>query len=452
MIEKKMKQARLIEGPVGKTLVNLTIPMIFGMVGLIIFNLTDTYFVGKLGADQLAALSFTFPVIFIINSVALGLGTGASVVISRAIGEGDQNKVRRLTTDSLLLSISIVIIFVSIGLFTINPLFTLLGASAEILILIKKYMVIWYVGMPFVVVPMVGNSAIRSTGDTKTPSVIMMIAASMNIIMDPLLIFGIGPFPALGIEGAAIATVIARFTTFSVAIYVLGFRDKMITTRFPSFQKVLASWQSVLFIGAPIAASRMVVPFSAGIITRLLSGFGNKVVAGFGVATRIEFFALAVILSLSTVYGPFVGQNLGAKKSKRIIQSIKLTNRFAILWGILLFIILGISAPYIAGIFSKDAEVISTIVTFLRIVPFAYSLNGVFFLSSTVLNVLKKPYHSAGLIAFQMFIVYIPLAFLGAKYFAIKGVFMATATAMLTGGIFSYIVMRKQLKAILVWN
>ena len=138
------KNARLTEGPVGKTLINLTIPMIFGMVGLIIFNLTDTYFVGKLGADQLAALSFTFPIIFIINSVALGLGIGASVVISRAIGEGDQNKVRRLTTDSLLLAISIVIVFVLAGLATIKPLFTILGASAEIIILIKQYMIIWY--------------------------------------------------------------------------------------------------------------------------------------------------------------------------------------------------------------------------------------------------------------------------------------------------------------------
>ena len=441
--------ARLTEGEVGKTLVNLTIPMIFGMVGLIIFNLTDTYFVGKLGAGELAALSFTFPVIFIINSIALGLGIGASVVISRAIGEGDQDKVRHLTTDSLSLSISIVLIFVIIGLLTIKPLFTLLGATPDILKLITQYMVIWYIGMPFVVVPMVGNNAIRATGDSKTPSVIMMIAATVNIIMDPLLIFGIGPFPALGIEGAAIATVIARFITFSVAIYVLGIREKMLSFKFRSLQKVIASWRAVLFIGAPIAASRMFVPVTIGVITRLLSGFGNNVVAGFGVASKIEFFASAAIFSLSAVYGPFIGQNLGAKKYDRILQSIKLTNRFALIWGILLFIILGLTAPFIAGIFSKDADVVNTIVTFLRIVPLAYGLNGIFLLSTTVLNVIKKPYHSAGIIAVQMFIIYIPLAFLGAKFFAVKGVFLATATAYLFGGFLAFTVMKKQLKSIL---
>ncbi|RKX88440.1 MAG: MATE family efflux transporter [Spirochaetes bacterium] len=445
------KNARLTEGPVGKTLINLTIPMIFGMVGLIIFNLTDTYFVGKLGADQLAALSFTFPVIFIINSVALGLGIGASVVISRAIGEGDQNKVRRLTTDSLLLAISIVIVFVLAGLATIKPLFTILGASAEIIILIKQYMVIWYIGMPFVVVPMVGNNAIRATGDSKTPSAIMMIAASMNIIMDPLLIFGIGPFPALGIEGAALATVIARFITFSVAIYVLGFREKMLSFKFLSFRKVLASWRAVLFIGAPIAASRMIIPFTAGIITRILSGFGNNVVAGFGVASRIEFFALAAVNSLSAVFGPFIGQNLGAKKSERIHLSIKLSTRFALIWGICLLVILGITAPFIASIFSKDIKVIKTIVTFLRIVPFAYGLNGIFLLSSTALNVLKKPYHSAGLVAVQMFIFYIPLAYLGSKFFGVQGVFLATAAAYILGGISAYLVMIRQIKKIVRW-
>jgi len=445
------KNARLIEGPVGKTLINLTIPMIFGMVGMIIFNLTDTYFVGKLGADQLAALSFTFPVIFIINSIALGLGIGASVVISRAIGEGDQNKVRRLTTDSLLLAISIVIVFVLAGLATIKPLFTILGASAEIIILIKQYMVIWYIGMPFVVVPMVGNNAIRATGDTKTPSAIMMIAATMNLIMDPLLIFGIGPFPALGIEGAALATVITRFTTFSVAIYVLGFREKMLSFKFLSFQKVLASWRAVLFIGAPIAASRMIIPLAAGIITRILSGFGNNVVAGFGVASRIEFFALAAVNSLSAVFGPFIGQNLGAKKSERIHLSIKLSTRFALIWGIFLFVILGITAPLIANIFSKDIKVIKTIVTFLRIVPFAYGLNGIFLLSSTALNVLRKPYHSAGLVAVQMFLFYIPLAYLGSRFFGVQGVFLATATAYILGGIAAYLVMIWQIKKIVRW-
>ena len=127
------KNARLIEGPVQKTLIRLTLPMVLGMLGMIIFNLSDTFFIGQLGTNQLAALTFTFPVVLVVGSLAMVLGIGASAVISRAIGEGNHDKVKRLTTDSLTLSLIFVGFFALFGLFTINPLFRLLGASGEIL-------------------------------------------------------------------------------------------------------------------------------------------------------------------------------------------------------------------------------------------------------------------------------------------------------------------------------
>jgi putative MATE family efflux protein len=225
----KNGKPKLIDGPVGKTLLNLTIPMVIGIMGIVAFNLVDTYFVGQLGTTELAALSFTFPVVFVIGSIALGLSMGTSAVISRAIGEGDRHKVQRLTTDALMLSLVIVISFAVAGLFTIEPLFKLLGASAEILPLIKRYMTIWYPGMMFVVIPMVGNGAIRASGDTKTPSMIMMAAVVVNLVLDPLLIFGIGPFPRWELEGAAVATVIARAVTMVISIRVLHWREKMIS-------------------------------------------------------------------------------------------------------------------------------------------------------------------------------------------------------------------------------
>ncbi len=446
MTDRRKNNARLTAGSVGKTLINLTIPMIFGMVGLVVFNLTDTFFIGKLGTDQLAALSFTFPVVFIINSLALGLGLGASAVISRAIGEGDFYKVRRLTTDSLLLALSIVIIFVIFGLLTIERLFLMLGATGQILNYIKQYMTIWYIGMPFVVVPMVGNNAIRATGDTKTPSIVMMIVAGMNIILDPLLIFGIGFFPEMGIKGAALATVFSRFTAFSVALWILVKREKMVTAKIESLHKILASWQNVLFVGIPIMASRIMVPLTTGIITKLLAGFGPKSVAGYGVASRLEFFALAFIFALASVLGPFVGQNIGAKKFGRIVESIKFSSRFALIWGVFLLISLNLFAVPISKLFNKDPEVVSTIVLYLSIVPISYGLNGVFQLCNTALNVIKKPYHAAGLIFIQMFVIYIPLAHLGVRFFEIKGIFFSTMISYSLGGIMSYIVLKKQLQ------
>ena len=132
-------------------------------------------------------------------SFSFGIGIGASAVISRAIGEGDQHRVRRLTTDSLLLVSLIIICVAAISFFSLGTIFTLIGATEESIQLIKEYMVPWLAGVVFVVIPIVGNSAIRATGDTKTPSWIMMIAAGVNTVLDPLLIFGYGPFPELGI-------------------------------------------------------------------------------------------------------------------------------------------------------------------------------------------------------------------------------------------------------------
>jgi len=434
----KNTRAKLIDGHIGKLLIKLTAPMIVGMLGMVAFNLVDTFFVGRLGATQLAALSFTFPVILVVNSIALGVGMGASAIISRAIGEGDTYKVRRITTDGLLLAVVLVFIFVIIGLSTIGPLFKLLGATPQVLPYIKQYMGIWYYGMFFVLIPMVGNNAIRATGDTKTPSAIMIVAVIMNFIMDPMLIFGLGPFPALGIRGAAISTVIARFSASVAATWVLVHRDRMVTFERTPFREIFASWKSILFIGIPIAGARMILPVSVGVMTRIISVYGPKAVAGFGVASRIEFFALAVIRALSSVFGPFIGQNLGAKLFDRVKRGLRLAELFSLVWGFGTFIVLFIFARPIAGIFNKDPLVTETIIKYLSIVPFGYGLQGVLLLCNVSLNVLQKPFHAAGLVTVQMFVLYIPLAYLGVQILQIQGAFIGITISYCISGVIAH--------------
>ncbi|MCD6329763.1 MAG: MATE family efflux transporter [Candidatus Cloacimonetes bacterium] len=442
----KNTRAKLIDGPIGKLLIKLTAPMIVGMLGMVAFNLVDTFFVGKLGATQLAALSFTFPIVLVVNSIALGVGMGASAIISRAIGEGDTYKVRRITTDGLLLAIVLVFIFVIIGLSTISPLFKLLGATTQVLPYIKQYMGIWYYGMFFVLIPMVGNNAIRATGDTKTPSAIMIVAVIMNFIMDPMLIFGLGPFPALGIRGAAISTVIARFSASVAATWVLVHRDRMVTFEKTPFREIFASWKSILFIGIPIAGARMILPVSVGVMTRIISVYGPKAVAGFGVASRIEFFALAVIRALSSVFGPFIGQNLGAKLFDRVKRGLRLAELFSLVWGFGIFIILFIFARPVAGIFNKDPLVVETIIKYLSIVPLGYGLQGVLLLCNVSLNVLQKPFHAAGLVTVQMFVLYIPLAYLGAQILQIQGAFIGITAAYCISGIIAHFFTENHIK------
>jgi len=308
-MEQKSKQASLTEGNLRRQIIHLSIPMMFGMLGISIFNIVDTIYVGRLGTGPLAALSFTYPVVLILNSIALGMGIGASSLISRALGRGDHHKVIRYATDSLILSFLFIVVFVILGELTIDPLFQILGAHGKILNMVKIYMRIWYAGLLFVVFPMVGNNAIRALGDTKTPGTIMMIAALVNMAVDPLLIFGIGPFPRWGIAGAAIATVFSRSITFSVAMYVLGKREKLLSLKKTTFKEILDSWKKVLFVGGPAAITRLIIPVAAGVITALLASIGTEAVAGFGSAVKFELFAVLFTMSRATVWTPFAGQN-----------------------------------------------------------------------------------------------------------------------------------------------
>jgi putative MATE family efflux protein len=439
----KTKQAKLTEGPIGRTLIRLTIPMLIAVLTMVAFNLVDTAFIGRLGTSELAAISFTFPVVLVISSLAQGLGVGASAVISRAIGGGDRYRVQRLTTDSLALAIIVVVFFVVVGLSTIDPLFGLLGATPELLPLIRQYMMLWYIGVIFVVIPMVGNAAIRATGDTRTPAIIMMVAAGVNIFLDPLLIFGLGILPGLGLTGAALATVVARATTMIASLWVLTRRERMLIWTWPGLREVWNSWKQVLFVGLPAAGTNVLVPVSTGIITGMVASYGPEAVAALGVGTRVESLGLGVIMALSSVLTPFVGQNWGAGRLDRVRQSVRSTQHFSMLWGAALFLILAVLGRYIALLFNDDAAVVATLVDYLRIVPVSYGLLGLLMLGNAALNALNRPLQSALLTLLRLFVLYVPLAFAGSSLFGLRGIFGAAALANIIAGVAAYLWLRR---------
>jgi putative MATE family efflux protein len=438
---------RLTEGSVGGQLIKLTLPMVWGVFAVIAFNLVDTYFVGQLGTDQLAAMSFTFPVVMVFGSLAIGLGIGASSVIARAIGEGDRHKVQHLTTNSLTLSVFIVGLFVTIGLTTIDPLFQLLGASAQLLPYIHEYMEIWYLGMICLVVPMVGNSAIRAAGDTQIPSLIMTLAALVNIGLDPVLIFGWGGIPALGLKGAALATVVSRSTTLIASLMVLHFRERMILWSLSCFKQVWRCWQEILKVGLPAAGTNVITPISIGVITSLLAQYSPETVAGFGISSRIEAFALIVLMALSATIGPFVGQNWGAKQYGRVNLALRLSFIFCIGWGIFLAVILWVGAPWIITRFDNNAEVVATATQYLRLVPISYGAQGLFIVANSAFNALGKPITALILTLTRMLFLYIPLAYLGSFILGLRGIFIAALLANFVVGSASFMWSKKLCQA-----
>lgn len=443
---RRKRSARLLEDPIVATLTRLTGPMVIGSLALAAFNLTDTWFVSRLGTVPLAAMSFTFPVVLLVNSMALGLGVGTAAVISRTIGSGDHERVRRLTSDALVLGVLVAGVLVTIGLLTMDPVFRLMGAEGEVLVLVKRYMSIWYPGMLFVVIPMVGNSAIRATGDTLTPGLVMVTAFLVNVVLDPVLIFGLGPFPRMELAGAALATVIARAVTLGVALWVLGRREKMLTSTSPKdLREVIRSWGELLYVGLPTAGTNVILPLAAGVITGMVARFGPHAVAALGVGTRVDQLAMTLIIALSSVLGPFVGQNLGAGRIDRVRAGVRSAQRFALIWGAGVFVVLQVGARPLAGLFSQEPEVVRLAALYLHLVPLGYGLFGVLQLSNMTFNVIHRPFNAAGLVILQTFLLAVPLAALGATLLGPPGVFGALPVANLTAGTLAFLWLRRVL-------
>ncbi len=442
----KAKQRDLTEGPITPLLMKLTWPMVLGMLGMVMFNLADTYFIGKVGVDELAAMGFTFPVVMVVSSLALGVGIGTSSLISRSIVTKPHSTLKIYASEALLLGLTIIVVMVTVGQLTIKPLFRALGASADVIPLIYDYMSIWYWGMIFVVVPMVGNNIIRATGDTFTPGMFMTASAVTNIILDPFLILGYGPFPALSMKGAAIATVVGRGVGLVLTLYVLIRREKLLTVFLPRIKEILRTWRKILYIAGPATASILITPLSIGIVTRIIAKFGEEAVAAFGVVSRMEMFSLILVNALGSVMIIYAGQNWGKGKVKRLMNGFNIGTAFALGWGLLLFLVAQLWAEPISSVFSDNGKVIRITADYLLIVSFSYGFQGILMVGINVFNGINKPLPSAGLTALRMFGLYVPLAWLASIYWNLTGVFWAAFLANILTGTLTFLWLKFYLK------
>lgn len=420
----KANHIDFLNDPVVSTLKNMTVPVIYGMILLMTFNLVDTFFVGLLGTQPLAAISFTFPVTFTVISLMIGLGIGTSAVIAKLLGKGDHQLAKSTASISLYLGAVVVIALSFIGYFFIDEIFTLLGASSSSLIFIHQYMDVWYLGSIFLIGPMIGNAILRASGDTKTPSIVMGSAGIINACLDPLLIFGYGPIPPLGMQGAAIATLISWAFGFCFVIYILLFKKKLIVLKLPAITGVMYSVKQIAKIGFPAAGANMLTPLAAAVMTAIVARYGESAVAAFGVGSRLESIACLVILAMSMTLPPFISQNFGAGKMDRVEGSYKSSIKFVLKWQILIYIIMVLLAPWIAGAFAKEQQVADIITLFILVLPLGYGFQGVIILTNSSFNALHKPMVALILSVVRLFICYVPFAYVGSLFFDLEGLFI----------------------------
>lgn len=426
------------------------VPMALGMVALISYNIVDTYFVGRLGTLELAAISFTFPVGFIVGAVTMAFGIGTSSVCSRLFGANKLEDVERVAIHTIMLGAVTGLCVVTIGLLTIDPVFTLLGADATTLPVIHRYMRIYYWSGLFLVIPMITNSVLRASGNAKTPAMLMTGSAILNAILDPILIFGLFGFPRLEVEGAAISTVVANIATMSASISIIVFREHLVTFRHLWPRLILDSWGRVLHVGLPSMTSSLIAPLTTAFITYQVAQFGQEAVAGFGVASRMEGLSLLVMMALGGAITPYVGQNFGAQRYDRVKDGVRWAQRFSMIYGLTVAAILAATSGHIAQFFTEDPTAVSTANLHMRIVPLSYFMLGFAMIANGAFNAIGKPLPAMFVSLTRTILLYAPLAFILARLFGLVGVFAAACTANLIAGTVGFLWFRQAFKHVVV--
>lgn len=420
----------LLEGPIAATLLRKTLPVIGGMIAMLSFNLVDTWFISRLGTEELAAVSFTFPVVFTVISLAIGLGIGTSAVVGRRLGRGEFTAVRRRSTDAALLGLVVGVLMTLLGLATLEPLFRLLGADDTLLPHIRDYMGVWYFGAAAMIVPRVLNSILRAHGNTVTQGLMMGLAALVNVVLDWWLIFGVGPIPAMGVFGAALATVLSWGLMAVTLVFQRELRGLFdLAGLTPA--GLLDSWRELGRIAGPAALTSVFTPLAMGLLTRIVAGHGHHAVAGFGVGTRIEAFAQIAVLGLSMTLSPLVSQNAGAGQYDRVRRAIFGCFLFVLLWQLLVWAVLQGLAPWLVAGYAEREAVGEVLRTFLWLVPLGLGAQGVVILAVSSCNALHRPARAMRLSVVRLFVLSVPLAWLGGRLAGTTGIFSGMLVANL---------------------
>jgi putative MATE family efflux protein len=435
-----MSARDLTQGPVAGSLFKLTAPMMVGVSSNILVSMLEIGFIGQLGTEQLAAITFTFPLTMMLTSIALGIGIGTSSVIARSVGAGERVEVRRLGTHSLMLVAGSMAVLSLAAWLIIEPLFLALGATPQIMPHIHAYLNVFLPSVILFTVTMVAGNIMRANGNATIPGMVMTAGAGLHLALDPILIFGWFGLPRLELAGAAWAMAISRLVTAAVLLAYVSYGGMLLGQQVK--ERFVASCRRILHVGLPAIATQLIGPVSAAVITRMLAGHGEEVVAGFGVATRIEAVAVMLLFALSGSIGPFIGQNWGAGRPDRVREGLRVTFQFCLVWGLIAAVPLMLFGARVAGWVDNSAGVVETAAFYLMVVPWSYGLWGVLMMSSASFNALGKPIPSTVLSFTRMFLLYVPLALALNSALGFQGIFVAAALSNAAMGALGFLWLR----------
>ncbi|MCY4014429.1 MAG: MATE family efflux transporter [Gammaproteobacteria bacterium] len=422
------------EGPVARHLIRLGSFMAMGSLSMNASMFAEAIYLGMIGTQALAAMGVAFPVTITLFAFAGGIGTGASSVTARTIGAGDREGAALLITHSQFLALGTGIVLGALGVVYAYDIVSLIGATGDLRDLTTEYLTVYLLGFPAFMLSIVGSTLLRATGNAKSPGIIMTAGSVLQIVLGPPLIFGWFGMPGLGIAGAAWAYVISR--TLGMGLYiVLLLRARMVRW---SFVGMLDSWRRIMHVGGPAVASGLVMPAGMLIITRMLIGHGEAVVAGYNVASRVETLAHMILWSASSSVEPFVGQNWGARFYDRVKQALSLTHRFSLAWGVVTFVLMVLVGKSIVAVIDDNPTVIEVSVWFFYIIPLSIGFMGMTQIASSCFNALGKPTPSLVISLLRALVIIVPLAILGNYLYGYVGIFIATAVTNVVVGLLAW--------------
>lgn len=437
----------LTTGPVAGHLVRMTVPMIWGLLAVISVQLADTYFISLLGdTDVLAGISFTFPVTMLISHLTFGVNIALSSVVSRLIGAGKHDDVRRVVLHGFFMAFGASALIALLTFVLLEPVFTLLGADERTFPAIAAYMPLWLLASVIMSVPVNANSAMRAAGDTIRPAVIMVAIAVINFILDPVMIFGWFNFPAMGVKGAALSTLIAYATGAVIALRILIVKKNLVALDGLHCAAFRDSMKRLLVIAIPAGIANIIQPASGAFILAMLASHGSTAVAAYGVVTRVEALAFLIVLALAIGMAPIIGQNWGAEKRMRVLKTINLAIGFNLLWSAFAALILAFFAESIARGFSADPKVVHYATLFFWVIPFSYGIGNLVFGWSSAYNAMGRPQWAFAMIFIKSLVFTVPAVYIGGRIGDVAGIAAAIAVANIVPGILFHMLSRRSLK------
>ena len=360
------------EGPIGRAILILSIPMVLEVLLESVFAVADIFWVSRLGPDAIASVGLTESLLTLVYALAMGLGIGATATVARRIGEKDPEGAAHAAVQALLLALVVSIVLGTAGALLAPQLLALMGASPSVIATGRGYATIMLGGEAAIIVLFVVNAVFRGAGDAAIAMRVLWLANIINIVLGPLLIFGVGPFPELGVTGAAIATTTGRSIGALYAVVRLFRHGSRVPVSRRHLKLDLGVMAQMLRLAASASLQNLIGMASWIGLVRILAGYGSEALAGYTIAVRLIIFALLPSWGLSNAAATMVGQGLGARKPERAEQAVWRAGRYNAAFLTVVGAVFLLAAPLLIRAFTGDAQVSDYAVQCLRIVALGF--------------------------------------------------------------------------------